>query len=98
MVYVKLRVSRIRGRRHVRNSRPGSILHPGSDSMGSKSSPALSAVAVLSLALAAVIGLKSVRMSPELQWVGSISAEAKTQHVHPGMDDATLLSLTPSEG
>jgi hypothetical protein len=70
--------------------------------MGSKSSPAISAVAILGLALAAVIGLKSTHQVPDvasgISWVGSISAEAKTQHVHPRMDDATLLSLTPTEG
>jgi len=66
--------------------------------MGPKSNPAISAVAVLGLALAAVIGLKFAHMSPELQWVGSIGAEAKTRHLHPGMDDDTLLSLTPAEG
>jgi hypothetical protein len=66
--------------------------------MGSKSSPAVSAVAILGLALAAVIGLKSVHQTPEPLWVGSIAAQAKTPHFHPGMDDDTLLSLTPTEG
>jgi hypothetical protein len=65
---------------------------------GSKSNLVISPVVVLGLALAAVIGLKFAHMSPELQWVGSIGAEAKTRHVHPGMDDDTLLSLTPAEG
>jgi hypothetical protein len=66
--------------------------------MGSKSSPAISAVAILGLALAAVIGLRSTHQLHDPAWLGSISAEAKTQHTHPGMDDATLLSLTPTEG
>jgi hypothetical protein len=66
--------------------------------MGSKSSPAASAAALLALALAAVIGLKSAHHSPDPAWVASLGVQASTQHVHPGMDDATLLSLTPSEG
>ena len=66
--------------------------------MGSKSSPAVSAAAILGLAFAAVIGLKSVHHSPDPLWVGSIAAQASTQHVHPRMDDATLLSLTPTDG
>ena len=83
----------------MRRSRPGfRSIQEAIFSMGSKSSPAVSAAAILGLALAAVIGLKSVRHSPDPAWVGSIGAQAATQHVHPRMDDATLLSLTPSDG
>jgi hypothetical protein len=66
--------------------------------MGSKPSPVISAVAVLGLALSAVIALRSVHRSTGPAWFGNSAAQAGPQHVHPGMDDATLLSLTPAEG
>jgi hypothetical protein len=64
--------------------------------MGLKFTPAIRAFAGFGLALLAVMALKSVREPSEPAWVGSIRTEA--EHVHPGMDADTLLSMTPSDG
>ena len=66
--------------------------------MGLKSSAALRAVIVLGLGVSSAIAFKFVRQPGDPLWTASINAEHRNRHGHPGMDDATLLSMTPSNG
>jgi hypothetical protein len=66
--------------------------------MGLNSSTALRALVVLGVGISAAIGLKLVQQPADPAWTASINSEHRNRHTHPGMDDATLLSITPVSG
>ena len=64
--------------------------------MGLRPIRTISAFALIGLAVAGIVNYESTRDPADIAWVGSVRAEVK--HHHPGMDDDTLLAITPAEG